>query len=300
MRVHPLFFAAGILSAMTGRLLLFVAACLAAVEHECAHAFAARRYGYCLDKIVLMPYGAVIAGDIAGIGRKEELGVLAAGPLCNLATGVFFVALWWMYPETYPFTELAAAVSFSLFFVNLLPAYPLDGGRALGILLSPLGKKRARIVGMVCTFTVAGGIMAYFVVSCFRVPDFSALFFSVLLFAGVFGGGSYERLTFSPKRFDHGVEERRVALSAETPAKDALRFLREDRYLTLLLFEDGAFAGEISEEEYLSALEGGGYARPLKEALRAPEIPFRQNSTKVVQIRQKQTSENPPAGLRIN
>lgn len=264
-RIHPLFVAVGILSAMTGGLLLFLAACLAALEHECAHALAARRYGYSLNKIVLMPYGAVIAGDIAGIGRKEELSVLLAGPLCNLATGIFFVALWWMYPETYPFTELAADISFSLFFVNLLPAYPLDGGRILRLLLAPLGRKWTRITGMVCTFLVAGGVMAYFVWSCFSSPAWSALVFSVLLAAGAFGGGSYERLKFSVKRFTHGVEERRVALSGETCVRDALRFLREDKYLTLLVFEEGKFVGEIAEEEFLAALSEGKYAYSLRE-----------------------------------
>ena len=45
LRVHPLFLAVGIVTAFTGGLLLFVAAVLAALEHECAHAYAARRFG---------------------------------------------------------------------------------------------------------------------------------------------------------------------------------------------------------------------------------------------------------------
>ncbi len=262
-RVHPLFFAVGALSAFTGTFLLFLAAVLAALEHECAHAFVAKRYGYTLDRVILMPYGAVIAGDLAGIGRRAELHVLLAGPLCNLLTGLFFVALWWLYPESYPYTELAAAVSFSLFFVNLLPAYPLDGGRIVRLFLRPLGEKRARIAGMVLTFAVSLAILGYFVWTCFSVPVFSALIFSVLLAAGAFGGGDYGRIVFSPKRLRAGVEERRVAVAGEMSAGEALRFLREDRYLTLLVFEEGEFAGEIAEEEFLAALERGAYALPL-------------------------------------
>ena len=267
LRVHPLFLAVGALSALTGTLILFLAAVLAAIEHECAHAFVARRYGYTLDRVVLMPYGAVIGGDLTGIGRRAELAVLAAGPLCNLLTGIFFVALWWMYPETYPYTELAATVSFSLFFVNLLPAYPLDGGRILRLLLRPLGEKKARIAGMVVTFAVSAAILGYFVWSCFSAPNFSALIFAALLAAGAFGGGSYARITFSPKRFNAGVEERRMAVDGRMKACDALRFLREDRYLTLLVFEGGEFMGEISEEEFLKALGTGGYDAPLSSLL---------------------------------
>lgn len=268
-RVHPLFLAVGILSALTGGLLLFLAAVLAALEHECAHAYAARRFGYELDKIVLMPYGAVISGDISGMGRRNELAVLAAGPLCSLATGLAFVALWWIYPEIYPFTELAANVSFSLFFVNLLPAYPLDGGRIVRLMLEPLGKKRAKIICGVTTLFIALGVLALFVVSCFSSPQWSALAFAGMLAFGAFGGGSYGRVNFSPKRFLRGVEEKRVAIEASVSAQEAIRFLREDKYLTLILFEEGEYLGELSEEEFLAALSRGAYAEPLKALLPA-------------------------------
>ncbi len=269
-RIHPLFFAAGILSAVTGTLLMFVAACLAALEHEYAHAFAAKRCGFVLDRVVLMPYGAMISGDISGIGKKQELAVLIAGPLANFATGVFFVALWWTFPETYPYTELAAAVSFSLFLVNLLPAYPLDGGRILRLLLSPLGNKRAKTVCTVISFLIAAGLLAVFVATCFSVPNWSILAFACFLAAGALGGGSYTRISFSPKRFDGGVEERRVAISASLPASAAIRFLREDKYLTLLLFEQGEFVGELSEEELIAGLSRGAYNEQLLRLLPSP------------------------------
>ena len=262
LRVHPLFLAVGALSAFTGGLFLFLAAFLAALEHECAHAIVARRYGYTLDKIVLMPYGAVVKGDLSGIGRRAELAVLLAGPLCNLATGFFFVALWWLYPECYPYTELAAQVSFSLFFVNLLPAYPLDGGRLVCLLFAPLGKRKARIAGMVCSFAVILGILGYFIATCFSSPNYAALLFCLFLCCS-FGGGRYGRVVFSAGRLRHGVEERRVCVDGGMTAGEAVRFLREDRYLTLLLFEDGEFSAELSEEELVGALSAGRYSDPL-------------------------------------
>lgn len=269
LRIHPLFLAAGILAALTGTLLVFLASCLAALEHEYAHAFAAKRCGYVLDRVVLMPYGAMISGDVSGIGKRQELAVLVAGPLANLATGIFFVALWWMFPETYPYTELAAAVSFTLFFVNLLPAYPLDGGRILRLLLSPLGQKRAKILCAAVSYLIAAALLGLFVYSCFSVPNWSLCAFSFFLAAGALGGGSYARITFSPKRFDGGVEERRVAISAALPASAAIRFLRDDRYLTLLLFDNGVFAGELTEEELIAGLGRGAYNEPLLRLLPA-------------------------------
>ena len=263
-RVHPLFLAAGLVSAFTGDLMLFLAAAVAAVEHECAHAFVARRYGFALDKLVLMPYGAVLSGDISGIAKRQELAVLAAGPLANAATALAFVALWWLFPETYPYTDAAAYVSFSLFLVNLLPAYPLDGGRMLHLLLSPLGERRARRICRAVTLLVAAGVLAYFIWTCFADPAWTALIFSVLLAAGAFGGGRYARMTFSrEKGLARGLEERRVVISAERTVQDTFRFLREEKYLGLVLFSGGECLGELTEEEYLRAVQAGAWSEPL-------------------------------------
>ena len=270
LRIHPLFLAAGLVSAFTGDLLLFLAAALAAAEHECAHAFVARRYGFALDKLVLMPYGAVLSGDIAGIGKKQELAVLVAGPLANAVTALAFVALWWLFPETYPYTEAAASVSFSLFLVNLLPAYPLDGGRILHLLLSPLGERRANVVCRAVTLLTALGVLAYFIWTCFFDAAWTALVFSVLLVAGAFGGGRYARMTFSrEKSFARGLEERRVVIAAERTVQDAFRHLREEKYLVLVLFSGGEFLGELSEEEYLDAVRAGRWSAQLSELLPA-------------------------------
>ena len=266
--IHPLFLVVGLISAFTGDLMLFLAATVAAVLHECAHAFAARRYGFVLDRIVLMPYGAVIAGDIGGIGRRQELAVLAAGPLANACTALAFAALWWLFPETYAFTDTAAYVSLSLFLVNLLPAYPLDGGRMLFLLLSRYGERRARIVCRVLTCLIAAGVLAYFVFTCFSAPAWSALVFSVLLFAGVFGKARYGRVNFPrERRFRRGTEERRIVIDGSRTVQDAIRFLSDERYLVLVLFDKGEFLGELTEEEYLSALAAGNYALPLAACL---------------------------------
>ena len=266
--VHPLFFLVGILSAFTGSLLTFLSACLAAIEHECAHAFAAKRYGFRLDRVLLMPYGAVISGETSGMGATEEVMVAIAGPLANLLTGLAFTALWWFFPDSYPYTEAAAKVSYSLFFVNLLPAYPLDGGRILGVLLRPLLKNKTKPVLRALTIVISAAIAGGFIYTCFSTPNFSMLIFACLLCAGAFGGGKYARLNFSHKKsFRRGVEEKRIAISASCPLKDGLRFLGEDRYLVFVLYDGEEFLGELSEGEYLSCLEKYDYSRPLGNCL---------------------------------
>lgn len=265
--VHPLFLVFGVVSAFTGNFLLLLAAVFAALEHELAHALVARRFGFRLDKIVLMPYGAVISGDIRGISPSQEIAVCLAGPVCNALTALAFAALWWLYPETYPYTDAAAYISFSLFLVNLLPAYPLDGGRILRVLLRPLGERKAALICRAVSLFVAAAVLGYFAYTCWKIPNFGALFFGLAIAAGNFGGGIYSRTVFLPKNFSRGVEERRVALSAEKTVGEATRYLREDKYLVLVLFEGSEFLGELTEEELLGALQRQEYGKTLKECL---------------------------------
>jgi stage IV sporulation protein FB len=244
----------------------FLAATVAALEHECAHAIAARKRGYTLEKITLMPYGAVVSGEMSGMSPKEQILVYAAGPLSNAVTALFFVALWWLFPETYPYTDTAMYVSCSLFFVNLLPALPLDGGRMLLALLQPIGQHAKKIVTAVSLFVVLA-IFGYFCVTCVQgKPSWTTFAFAVLLVAGLFGKEGYRRISFSKdKAFWRGVEERRVAISAERDLSYAVRFLREDRYLVLELFLKEKFLAELTEEELLHAIDGGDWTLTLLE-----------------------------------
>ena len=63
------------------------------------------------------------------------------------------------------------------------------------------------------------------------------------------------------------MEEKRVVLSSERTAGECVRYLREDKYLVLIVYEDGEYLGELTEGELFAVLEEGGYSRTLKEAL---------------------------------
>ena len=135
-KVHPLFIIFGIYFAFTGKVFSFLIFTFSALIHELGHSLKAQKVGYRLINVTLMPFGAVIKGDISGMNYKDEIAVSLAGPLVNLVVGVVLVALWWVFPESYPYTELAVVASFAICFINLIPAFPLDGGRVLLCTLS--------------------------------------------------------------------------------------------------------------------------------------------------------------------
>ncbi len=255
LRLHPLFLLTGVWFACTGELFLFLLSTLVALQHECAHAFAAAKLGYKLNAVVLMPFGAVIDGDLRGISIKDEIYVALCGPLCNLVTAVFFMALWWFAPTTYPFTDVAFYSSLAVALVNFLPFYPLDGGRIFRGLLTrafakrgtqlPLAEKKA---GKICKWTTlvgGSGLLLLFLLQCVaKTPNFTLFAFGLfLLFGGIGNRGEsvYEKvdMRFTPS-LKKGVEIRRVAVADECAVKDVFPFLARGSYLVLEVYgKDG-------------------------------------------------------------
>lgn len=252
--LHPLFFVVGIWYAFKGKLLLFLLSCLVAVQHECAHAFAAAKLGFRLRKIVLMPFGAIIDGDLRGISLKDEIFVAVWGPLCNLLTALFFGALWWFHPTMYAFTDTAYYASLSIALVNLLPAYPLDGGRILKCALArgllkkyqedSTARERAESICRIVTlfFAVVLFVLCAFTATRTQLNP-SLLVFSVFLAFGAFGNKNkdavYNKMDFSVKNaLSRGVEIRRVAVLASCPVKNALRYVTQGTYLVLEVYDE--------------------------------------------------------------
>ena len=114
--------------------------------HELGHALVASRFGIRTVEIVMFPIGGVSRPERPPKAR-EELWIALAGPSVNLliAAGI---ALWaWQQQRLVPFSELLeptdanlaqriGAGNLMLALFNILPAYPMDGGRVLRSLLA--------------------------------------------------------------------------------------------------------------------------------------------------------------------
>jgi len=271
-KIHPAFLLVGVISALTGTLLDFIVCTLSALMHECAHACCSRRLGYDLNKIILMPYGAVISGDVSGITFKDEVLLCLSGPFINLALAVAIAACWWLAPDCYPYTESAFYMNASLFITNMLPAYPLDMGRILFRALSEkISCARARNICRVISGITAAFAAAMFVFSCFKTPNFSALFFAFFLFFGCFFGekGEYKKIKLSYKKaFGRGVEIRLVAVSEDSSLKNLIKFFSEDKYLVVDIFSsDGEYVAEIRQDQLADFIEKENIYTKIKELL---------------------------------
>jgi Zn-dependent protease/CBS domain-containing protein len=136
--------------------------------HELGHAVVARRQGLRTLSITLFVFGGVAQLEKDPRDGRAEFWMAAAGPVASLALAGLFYTL-----ASLPFLGASAAavakylalINLMLALFNLVPAFPMDGGRLLrGALWGPLGKARATRIA-----SGAGTLFAF-----------------LLIFAGVF------------------------------------------------------------------------------------------------------------------
>jgi Zn-dependent protease/CBS domain-containing protein len=124
--------------------ILAVFACV--VLHEFGHVLAARRYGIRTPDITLLPIGGLARLERMPDDPRQELVIAIAGPLVNVAiAAIIFAALGFSVgieqmaeienPQVDFFARLAGVNVFLVLF-NLIPAFPMDGGRVLRAVLA--------------------------------------------------------------------------------------------------------------------------------------------------------------------
>src|SRR5271168_4274723 len=115
------------------------------VLHEFGHITAARRYGISTSEVTLLPIGGVASLQRLPSDPAQELVVALAGPAVNLAIGLVLIAVVGSVrpdeltqidnPNLSLIGRLAIANIFLAVF-NLIPAFPMDGGRVLHALVA--------------------------------------------------------------------------------------------------------------------------------------------------------------------
>ena len=176
------FFLMAIAVILLGNSFVFLIYMFSVFFHEMAHAQISERFGIKMIEIKIYPFGAVLYGDIEKLTPIQSIVAAISGPLFNIIIAVCCIALWWLIPQTYAYTDIIVFSNLTLALFNLLPVYPLDGGKIFYTLLCfKLNHIKAfkivRILGAIASL----GFMTLFIVSCLNSPNYYLMIAAILL-----------------------------------------------------------------------------------------------------------------------
>lgn len=273
---------AGAVQGVAFILLLFLCVLL----HEFGHVFAARRYGVQTPEITLLPIGGVAHLERIPEQPSQELVVALAGPAVNVAiAALLFLALGAFVPpgstevQNANVSLLARLLSANVFLVlfNLLPAFPMDGGRVLrAVLAHRLGYARGTQIAANVGQMVAFGLG---LLGLFGNP--------LLLFIAVFVylGAAAEAHAVQMRQVSRGliasdamVRDFR-ALTPDSVVEDAVRLLIETTQHEFPVVDGGGrLRGVLTRDDMIKALRDSGPDTPVLQVMRTdiPGVSHRQ------------------------
>jgi Zn-dependent protease len=228
------------------------------VVHELGHALVARHFGIRTREIMLLPIGGIASLERMPSRPAHELAVTLVGPAINFVLAGIFA----LVPGT--FALRLAWINLGLAVFNLIPAFPMDGGRALRALLAMrLGALRATDIAAACgkVFAVVLGLFGLF-----YNP------FLVLIALVVWMGASQERTLVHLKSALAGVPVsaamvRRVEIvSPDEPLEHAASILLGGGQNQIPVVDHGRPIGVLTRGDVADALSHTGPETPVSAA----------------------------------
>jgi Zn-dependent protease/predicted transcriptional regulator len=259
-----------VVAALSGvTLLLSVFGCV--LLHELGHALAARRYGIRTRDIVLLPIGGVARLQRMPDRPSQEVVVALAGPAVNVVIAAVLALILVQFPAPNPLVGevLQALLQVNLLMLgfNLIPAFPMDGGRVLRALL-------AMRMSYVRATRIAAGI-GQGIALLFAVVGFGVFHNPMLIFVGlfVFLMAGEEQALVRARATMTGFPVRSAmitefdTLDVAEPLQRAVDLLMSGSQQDFPVMENGAPIGILSRADLIAALKTLGAQAQVGEAI---------------------------------
>ena len=269
--VHPTFILFAILLIYFGQGFLLFNYLLTIFLHEYSHAFVARKLGYNLQNIKLIPFGICLNMKSSVLNPKDEIKIAIAGPAMNFFLCLFCFSLWWIFPSTYNHTNIFCYANFIICFFNFLPAFPLDGGRImLAVIKNKTSEKNAIKFCKIINITLSILLVIIFVWSCFIRVNLTYLFVVFCIVSGVFEvneNSKYSQINFSNKRkVGRVVKIKNLYVKDSEKIFKLCKFIDNFSYVNLYVYDDFEnLKAIISEKDYVKLLEKAPSSSTFKE-----------------------------------
>ncbi len=269
--------AAGLGAADATVSVLFILALFACVTlHELGHALAARRYGVATRDITLLPIGGIARLERIPENPKQEFVIAIAGPLVNVAiAAVLYVVILAGeigVPEggdfalvEAPFIMRLLTVNLALVFFNILPAFPMDGGRIVRSLLA-----------MKLPYTQAtsiAGSLGQFMALVFGFFGFLGNPLLIIIAVFVWIGAAQEQSQAQLRSVFAGLPVRAAmvtdfrTLSPTDRLNDAVEKLLAGTQTDFPVVDDGRLVGFLTREKLTRSLHEHGGDYPVRTSM---------------------------------
>jgi Zn-dependent protease/CBS domain-containing protein len=252
--------------------LLFVCVVL----HEFGHVFAARIYGIRTSDVTLLPIGGVASLERMPEKPGQEIVVALAGPAVNLVIALVLVLGLGAGFDLTQMTQLeearssmagrVAAANVALCVFNLIPAFPMDGGRVLRALLAlPLGYTRATRVA-----ATIGQVLAFGFALLGLLGNPLLILIAVFIFLAASGEAGYVQAREYTRGYlaSHAMITSYQALGPSSIADDAANLLlRTTQQEFPVVDGGGALRGFLTRDALIAALQQRGGTTPVLDIM---------------------------------
>ena len=273
MRVHPVFWIVLLIAAASGYIREFILLLAAVTIHEMTHAAVGLIFHARVSEIIITPLGE--AAVLKGLDRSPpwaRAAVITAGPAVNLTIGIAGMLLFHVTDIGMPEKGFnigyffGANIALGLF--NLLPAFPLDGGRLCQLILgNMIGVSRAnrlicRISRVIAVFLIIAGLIQMILFSF----NMSIYLIGVFIIKNI----PKEQLKLSFDFFCYFNPSRRavqrivpIKFFAVTPSMrmtDLIDCLRWDTYSVFNVYFKNGDVASFTENELMNYIRDNGLA----------------------------------------
>ena len=248
-KISPLFILFSFVVIFYGHFSLFCTYITILLIHEFSHYFMAQSKGYLSQTITIMPYGLVM-NEKNTYNKKDEILIYFAGPFVNLILATIFIAVWWYLPSTYYYTYDFVFANLVLGAYNLIPIYPLDGGRIL-LAMTPISKRKYVKNGMkIFAVLLSLFFVVFFVCSLFSSPSIYYAVVAIFLMSTIIDKNEYSFPMFSDKKLPREV--RTFIVKKDTDIHSLLKLIKGDYYYQFLIMDsDKKLLKKITQDELL-------------------------------------------------
>lgn len=235
------------------------------VIHEFSHSYVAKRYGIPVERIILLPIGGVSAMGEIPKDPSQELRIALAGPLTNVIIaflcliGLFITgglqSLTWMsfFIANTPTADLNLflsnflGINLVLGIFNLLPAFPMDGGRVLRAFLA----ERMSYVKATKTAATIGKQFAIFMAILGIFFNFFLILIAIFIYIGA--NQEYNAILVSSSLeglYVKDIMTKNVdTLTPETEVSEALGIMFKQRHMGYPIIKVNHVVGMITFED---------------------------------------------------